>query len=119
MHFLTHNPQKTEDLFLLKVLGFLTEDFELGSCCVCEGCENVRNIVQLDYKVQSESAWGCVVCGLASEGAVAAVCDGCMEKYAQDDIDPHIRFLMDTAKRRIPVAPESERIPHEHDMQYH
>ena len=97
----------------------LTDDYDLGSCCICEGSKNVRNIIQLGYKVQSESAWGCVVCKLPAEGAVAAVCDGCLEKHAVDDIEPHIQFLMDSPDRRIPIVPEAERVLHEHDMRYH
>lgn len=92
---------------------------EYGSCCICETSTlDVRNIIQLDYKVKSESAWGCFKCGLPAEGAVAIVCDACIEKHG-DDTEKHIRFLMDSAERRIPVPPEEERVPHEHDLSYH
>ena len=42
------------------------EDY--GPCCICESHIDVRNIIQLDYKVKSESGWGCVQCGLPTEG---------------------------------------------------
>lgn len=93
------------------------KNYDLGSCCVCEGTHDVDNLLQLDYKVESETAWGCFVCNLPMQGAVAAVCDLCMETYA--DIEPQICFLMDTAERRIPVPPKNERIPHLHDMRAH
>lgn len=93
-------------------------DEDYGPCCICESETDVRNLIQLDYKVKSESGWGCVQCGLFPEGAVAIICDTCLEKYS-DKIEESIRFLMDGRERRIPVISEIDRIPHEHDMRYH
>ena len=93
-------------------------DEDYGPCCICESETDVLNIIQLDYKVKSESGWGCIVCGVPAEGAVAIVCDPCFEKYS-DTIEDEIRFLMDGRERRIPVPPIEGRIPHEHDLSRH
>lgn len=94
--------------------------YDLGPCCICESTKDVDNLLQLDFKVKSESCWGCWQCGLPVEGAVAAVCDACMEKYKDDvDIETKLKFLMDTAERRIPMPPVEERVPHVHDLSKH
>jgi hypothetical protein len=50
-----------------------------GRCCGCEGTENVRNIVALDARAPVPgTGWGCVVCGLQADGAVAVMCDECV-----------------------------------------
>ena len=93
-------------------------DEDYGSCCICESQTDVRNIIQLDYKVKSESGWGCVQCGLPAEGAVAIVCDACIERYG-DNIEEKIIYLMDGGQRRLVVPPVEGRIPHKHDMSRH
>lgn len=54
----------------------------LGKCCVCETSgKAVRNIITLDKKSpETKGGWGCFVCGLPSSGAVAVLCDECLEK---------------------------------------
>ena len=93
-------------------------DEDYGSCCICESKTDVRNIIQLDYKVALESGWGCVQCGLPAEGAVAIVCDGCIERYS-DNIEGKIIYLMDGGQRRIAVPPVEGCIIHEHDLSRH
>ena len=96
------------------------KDYDLGPCCICESTQAVDNLLQLDFKVESETCWGCIQCGLPMEGAVAAVCDTCMETYADDeDMEEKIKFLMDTADRRIPMPPVEERVAHVHDLSQH
>lgn len=51
---------------------------KLGTCCGCGRADGVRNIVMLDRRGPSPGkGWGCVVCGLPSDGAVAVFCDEC------------------------------------------
>ena len=50
------------------------------------------------------------------EGAVAIVCDTCIEKCDSDNIEDEIRFLIDGRQRRLPVPPIEGRILHEHDQ---
>ena len=99
-----------------KDMSEYSEDY--GSCCICESQTDVRDIIQLDYKVESESGWGCVICGLSPEGTVAIVCDTCIEKCS-DNIEENIRFLMAERERRIPAPPIEGRILHEHDLSHH
>src|SRR5258708_10863139 len=45
------------------------------SCCICDSVDNVTAIVMLDVKGEVPGhGWGCVVCGLASDGASAVLC---------------------------------------------
>ncbi len=51
----------------------------LGACCAC-GKEDlsVRNVICLDKEApQAGTGWGCVVCGLPADGALAVICDEC------------------------------------------
>ena len=60
-----------------------TPDF--GACCVCETTEGIRNMIMLDKRAQvSGHGWGCVVCGLPSDGANAVLCDPCFDRFRQD-----------------------------------
>jgi hypothetical protein len=91
------------------------DELDLGPCCACEGLEKVRNVITLNVKGTTPGkGWGCFVCGLSSDGAVAVLCDSCMESKAQP------RFAVDgyaTEKRRIPI--EQLSIPHKHDLSKH
>lgn len=91
---------------------------EFGTCCVCEGGLEDCGLVQLGYKVESESGWGCLQCGLAMEGAMAIVCKGCYDKFGVQ-IEDQIKYVMDGKTGRIPVPPVENRIPHKHDLSLH
>ncbi len=54
---------------------------DLGRCCSCEkDGSDVRNIISLHYRApEAGKGWGCFVCGLPSDGAVAVLCDDCMD----------------------------------------
>jgi hypothetical protein len=89
--------------------------FDLGPCCACEGLDDVANIIMLNVKGTVPGyGWGCFVCGLSTDGAVAVLCDACLESEAE------IRFAVDGKiedKKRIPRSELKE--PHEHDMSKH
>lgn len=92
-----------------------------GPCCICE-CEgeSVQNFIQLDYKnpkKSTTSGWGCVVCGLPAEGALAIICDERLNN--PDTVIDDIKFLMDGETGRVPVPAETDRVPHEHDLSLH
>lgn len=62
----------------------MAADYGLGSCCACEGTDGVRNVYLLKHKAPvAGTGWGCVVCGLSADGAVAVLCDRCHE--AEDE----------------------------------
>ncbi|MDQ3652668.1 MAG: hypothetical protein M3458_20805 [Acidobacteriota bacterium] len=95
-----------------------TADVSLGRCCVCETTEGVVNIIALDLRVpltpgtRPSGTWGCVVCDLPAEGAVAVVCDACLEqplKFACVGY-PYLN-------RRVPVERLTE--PFTHDLSKH
>ena len=53
----------------------------LGSCCTCGTAEGVRNIVTLHRPAPMPgTGWGCVVCNLPNDGAVAVLCDACLDR---------------------------------------
>lgn len=56
----------------------------LGACCACgQGGPTVRNIMMLDFRAPvSGTGWGCIVCDLPSDGAIAVLCDACAESNA-------------------------------------
>lgn len=57
-------------------------DHDFGPCCACQTPgPTVRNIMMLHKRApQPGTGWGCLVCGLPSDGAVAVVCDACLEE---------------------------------------
>src|SRR5687767_7678986 len=89
--------------------------FDLGPCCACEKLEAVRNIIMLNVKGTVPGyGWGCFVCGLSTDGAVAVICDECLESNVE------IRFAVDGKlddKKRIPIGELT--VPHNHDMSRH
>jgi hypothetical protein len=101
----------------------LSMDF--GPCCAC-GKERPKwaedlpgswppNIIMLEQKAPTPgTGWGCVQCGLPLDGAVAAICDDCL------NIGRPIRFAIDgfaKDKKRVPI--ESLTGEHKHDMSKH
>ncbi len=90
------------------------EDYKLGKCCVCEAeNESVRNIITLDKKMPDENlpgGWGCFVCGLDGQGAVAVLCDDCL------DTEKEIKFAClgyPKDNRRIEIEKLTEEFKHD------
>lgn len=56
---------------------------DFGPCCICESTGSfVRTIVMLPHPgPEPGRGWGCVQCGLPSDGAIAVLCDGCAEAH--------------------------------------
>lgn len=51
----------------------------LGTCCYCQK-RQATIVLMLDYKAPkngSGTGWGCIVCGLPSDGAVTVLCSVC------------------------------------------
>jgi hypothetical protein len=91
-------------------------DANLGTCCVCgQNGVTVRNIYSLHQKCPTPGkGWGCVVCGLPSDGAIAVVCDECHKRGAQ------LKFACagyPGIDGRVPV--ESLEGYHDHDLTKH
>lgn len=96
-----------------------TKPSDLGPCCICEGTRGVRNVIMLHQKAPlAGRGWGCVVCGLPAGGAVAVLCDECLEKFQAK------RAALKFACRGYPG--QDGRVPfasltgqHEHDHRIH
>jgi len=75
----------------------------LGKCCVCEKeDETVRNIMMMHRRAPGPGGhgWGCCVCGLPPDGAIAVLCDDCLEQK----FDP--RFVCEGyayQNKRVPI----------------
>lgn len=56
------------------------KDLDLGPCCCCRGFENVRTAIMLPLLAPvAGTGWGCAICGLPPDGAVAVLCDDCVD----------------------------------------
>lgn len=70
----------------------MTDDKTLGSCCICETRAGVVNVIMLDQRgTVPGRGWGCVVCDLPSDGAVAVLCDDCRDAWFADKAE--LRFV--------------------------
>ncbi len=60
-------------------------EIKLGPCCACgENLQDVRNVVMLHHRAPVPfTGWGCVVCDLPADGAVAVLCDRCLLTHAE------------------------------------
>ena len=94
-----------------------------GPCCACkQDVAFLRNIVLLplrrpsgkDFGGEGPGGWGCFVCSLPSDGAVAFVCDVCHEGGAE--ILTYVAGRPDDCLRR-PVSELTE--PFDHDPARH
>ena len=66
----------------------------LGTCCVCgKNDETVRNIVALHRLAPiAGTGWGCAICGLGADGALAVLCDECIE--GKENPIPKLRWVV-------------------------
>jgi hypothetical protein len=89
---------------------------DLGGCCACRNAgPTVRNIVMLPFRAPvSGKGWGCVVCHLPSDGAVAVLCDACLESGA-----PIRDVCAGYPAENMRMARESLKEAFDHDMRFH
>jgi hypothetical protein len=89
----------------------MEDDVKLGRCCICEvEDETVRNLLMLDKRSPEPGigCWGCVQCELPVAGAVAVMCDRCVNELG---VEPVFACLgAPEENRRIPIA----ELPPEH-----
>lgn len=96
------------------------EDTKLGKCCCCEQeNDSVSNLITLEKKtLDTKGGWGCFVCGLPSMGAVAVLCDDCLEKWMNKQFEIKFACLgYPGENRRIELVELTEVF--EHDMTKH
>ena len=63
---------------------------ELGPCCICERTgDDVRVLVQLTSRAPIPGhGWGCFVCNIPSDGAVAVICEECAIPLEREGAPP-------------------------------
>lgn len=107
-HCVICNPQddierEVSDLFKSKRAA-VEDALSLGPCCMCEKTENVRNVMMLNKRSprRGSGCWGCVVCGLPMEGAIAVICDAC---FVEHEKGAPVKFVV------VGAAQNGERVP--------
>lgn len=79
-------------------------------CCACDEMKPLRNIAMLPKRAPTPGkGWGCVICRIPNDGAVAIVCDTCIE------INTPIRFVCDgypAAGARVSIDSLTESFDH-------
>lgn len=89
---------------------------DLGVCCACGTTDGVRNIVMLHKRAPKPgTGWGCVVCGLSSDGAVCVICDDCLDLQREAKF---VCFGYPADRVLFPIDELSDE-PFEHDMTKH
>lgn len=95
----------------------MTEEEDYGPCCACGRTgRTVRNFLMLPKKAPIPgNGWGCLVCGLPPDGALAVVCDRCLRQNAS------IKFVVKgyvSDKQRVSVDTLPDEL-FEHHMELH
>lgn len=88
----------------------------LGRCCACEKeGDDVRNAIMLNKRSPTPGkGWGCFQCHLPMDGALAVLCDHCLETNAE------IKFAVagyPYKNKRVPI--ESLVGEFDHRMEFH
>ncbi len=94
---------------------------DLGPCCCCQKIgPTVRNLITLPFRAPAGEdgrrigGWGCAVCHLPCEGAVAVMCDGCIEEK-RELVEACAGYP--ASGERLPMAALTE--PFDHDPARH
>lgn len=98
------------------------DGINLGPCCCCgaQGFAPVNVILLNKLSPILGRGWGCLQCGVPSNGASAVVCDSCMREHDGQPVDTWLKWACrgyPAIDGRIPF-PELEG-EFDHDMQFH
>ena len=90
----------------------------MGPCCSCEKeDETVRNLMMMEFRAPVPgTGWGCTVCNLPRDGAVAVICDECLEGKAQIT-QIIVGFPAEGTRQRFVDTDKLEEF--KHDLAYH
>lgn len=98
----------------------------LGSCCRCGSYRHVRNILSVNFKGPTPGrGWGCVVCHLPPDGAMAVLCDKCLADFQALPVNTEIEAFLEYVCTGYPgtdgrtLLKTFPRVPHNHDAAYH
>ena len=100
-------------------------EISLGCCCICEKQDvTVRNLMTLHLRLPETETnggwggWGCFVCDLEPKGAVAVLCDDCLERMVAKTVEIKFACLgYPKDNRRIALEKLTENW--EHDLSKH
>ncbi len=86
---------------------------------MCAGVWLVRSIVMLDFASPEpcHGCWGCLVCGLPQIGAVAVLCNACVDRHQAGEEIPLFCLGYAAENRRAPRSSLGR--PIVHDMTKH
>lgn len=92
---------------------------KLGSCCICERYEKVRTVILINRKcIVRGHGWGCTICHLPPDGAVAVLCDSCMQFFEAGLVKINLACAgYPQEEGRVPIEQLTE--PHEHNHRIH
>jgi len=101
------------------------DDAPYGPCCRCGGRDRVRYAVPLPWRApEAGFGWGCVVCDLGPDGALAMMCTGCAQEFVGMAVEQVAELLTQVCAgdlsqgKRVPIE-ELSREPFEHDVARH
>lgn len=64
------------------------------TCCACGKQTTDRNILLANKKAPiPNTGWGCHICGLPADGAIATLCNDCFEKILKDKNISIIKYV--------------------------
>jgi hypothetical protein len=91
----------------------------LGRCCICETYADVTVISMLYQRAPvAGTGWGCVVCGLKSDGAIAVFCPGCFDFIEAGGFPVFVCVGPPSADKRMRYA-DLQTARFEHDLAAH
>lgn len=91
----------------------------LGPCCVCGTTAGVNVVLLLAQKSPTPgTGWGCLQCGLASDGAIAVACEPCRTQVEAGVAKvQYVCAAYPSQEGRVPIAQVTG--THEHDLSKH
>lgn len=95
-----------------------------GPCCACRReSSKLRNLVDMDFehphwdRKPQRTVWGCFVCELPGKGAVAFLCDECIDAKEVKILD--IVAINSLYPDRLEITEEMRARVFQHDMRFH
>lgn len=89
-----------------------------GCCCACGRIvSDLQNLLMMPFRApEGFPGWGCVTCGLPSAGAIAVVCNACVDRGAEPQMIAGGRYALEGKRIKLQGF---ARIPHDHDLKRH
>lgn len=96
------------------------DELSLGTCCNCGTENDVNNLMALKFLAPVPgTGWGCVLCNMPANGAVAVLCDHCLELLPDGKhgiLSVCVGYPGEN--KRLPIE-QLDKTRFDHDMRYH